>query len=470
MTFATPRAASKMNIVSVFLLILMTFAISTPANALPEVHTVTFSENASASDSVTAFETGTSPQSLTSIQSLSPRFTDAGHSFEGWNTLADGSGTSYADGSTYPFSADIGLFAQWIVIPLVHTVTFIENDSALDLVSTYMSKSAPTPLTSFANLQPMFTDSGYSFSGWNTSASGSGTSFADGSQFSFASDLSLYAQWSLMPGVPTVHTVTFMENDSASDAVSTYLSASPPVSLTLFANLQPAFVNTSHSFAGWNTSRDGGGISYSDGAQLSPALDMILYAQWTLANVDTFSFNANGGSGTVVSISAAPGSILIVPGQTGLIRAGYVLNNWNTSANGSGTKYLVGVHVTVTASIVLYAQWSGHRLAALFSAIGTFRSNSSALSPALKSQVNRIAHTIESRRYHSVTLFGYTAATGLRSFNVALSRSRAANAAIFLRHVLNLMKVHGVAITSAGEGAIAGQSSSAYSRVEVFGV
>jgi uncharacterized repeat protein (TIGR02543 family) len=303
MTVATPRVASILNIASVFLLILMTFAISTPANAFPEVHTVTFSENASASDSVTAFETGTSPKSLTLIQDLSPSFSDAGYTFEGWNTSADGSG-----------------------------------------------------------------------------------------------------------------------------------------------------------------------ISYSDGAQLSFKLDLVLYAQWTLAIVDTFSFNANGGNGSVASISEAPGSTLTVPGQTGLIRAGFVLNNWNTNANGSGTKYLVGAHVTVTASILLYAQWSGHKFATLFSAIGAFKSNSSSLSPALKSQINRIALTIKSRRYHTVTLFGYTAATGLRSFNVALSRSRAANAAIFLRHELNLLKVHGVAISSAGEGAIAGQSSRAYSRVEVFGV
>jgi hypothetical protein len=385
MTFATPRVASILNIASVLLLILMTFAISIPANAFPEVHTVTFSENASASDSVTAFETGTSPKSLTLIQDLSPSFSDAGYTFEGWNTSADGSGASYPDGSTYPFNVDIGLFAQWIAFPEVHTVTFSENASASDSTSTYLSASAPTPLT-------------------------------------------------------------------------------------LFANLQPEFVNTSHSFAGWNTSRDGSGISYSDGAQLSFKLDLVLYAQWTLAIVDTFSFNANGGNGSVASISAAPGSTLTVPGQTGLIRAGFVLNNWNTNANGSGTKYLVGAHVTVTASILLYAQWSGHKFATLFSSIGAFKSNSSSLSPALKSQINRIALTIKSRRYHTVTLFGYTAATGLRSFNVALSRSRAANAAIFLRHELNLLKVHGVAISSAGEGAIAGQSSSAYSRVEVFGV
>ena len=386
MTFATtPRIASILNVASAFLLILMTFAISTPANAFSEVHTVTFFENASASDSVTAFETGTSPQSLTLIQDLSPSFTDAGYSFKGWNTSADGSGASYADGSTYQFNADIGLFAQWIAMPAVHTVTFKENDSASDSVTSFETGTSPQSLTLIQDLSPSFTDAGYSFKGWNTSADGSGASYADGSTYPFNTDIGLFAQWNL------------------------------PV-------------------------------------------------------VDTFSFNANGGNGSVASISASPGSTLTVPGQTGLIRAGFVLNNWNTRANGSGSKYLVGAHVTVTASILLYAQWNGHKVATLFSAIGAFKSHSSSLSAALKSQINRIAHTIESRRYHTVTLFGYTAPTGLISFNVTLSRSRAENAANYLRHELNLLKVHGVSISSAGEGAIAGQSSSAYSRVEVFGV
>src|SRR5690554_3810883 len=40
-------------------------------------------------------------------------FIYAGYSFNSWNTAADGSGTSYADGATYNFSADITLYAQW---------------------------------------------------------------------------------------------------------------------------------------------------------------------------------------------------------------------------------------------------------------------------------------------------------------------------------------------------------------------
>ena len=40
-------------------------------------------------------------------------FTRTGYTFSGWNTAANGSGTAYADGATYSFSADITLYAQW---------------------------------------------------------------------------------------------------------------------------------------------------------------------------------------------------------------------------------------------------------------------------------------------------------------------------------------------------------------------
>ena len=41
-------------------------------------------------------------------------FLYAGYTFAGWNTASNGSGTSYADGASYPFTADITLYAQWV--------------------------------------------------------------------------------------------------------------------------------------------------------------------------------------------------------------------------------------------------------------------------------------------------------------------------------------------------------------------
>ena len=40
-------------------------------------------------------------------------FTRSGYSFSGWNTAANGLGSSYADGASYPFTASVTLYAQW---------------------------------------------------------------------------------------------------------------------------------------------------------------------------------------------------------------------------------------------------------------------------------------------------------------------------------------------------------------------
>ncbi|MEZ5256618.1 MAG: InlB B-repeat-containing protein, partial [Ilumatobacteraceae bacterium] len=57
-------------------------------------------------------------QTSTSQASLSANaFTRSGYTFSGWNTAADGSGTSYAEGGTYPFSSNTTLFAQWTALP-----------------------------------------------------------------------------------------------------------------------------------------------------------------------------------------------------------------------------------------------------------------------------------------------------------------------------------------------------------------
>ncbi|WP_161934669.1 InlB B-repeat-containing protein, partial [Lactococcus lactis] len=39
------------------------------------------------------------------------------------------------------------------------------------------------------------TRSGYTFTGWNTSADGSGTSYAPGADLTLSNDTTLYAQW-----------------------------------------------------------------------------------------------------------------------------------------------------------------------------------------------------------------------------------------------------------------------------------
>jgi|GEM_PF-884047 len=156
-------------------------------------HAVTFNENLQKGISLTASQSSSIPSTLTLCSKLTPSFTNPGFAFKNWNTAANGTGTSYNDGAQYSFSNDLILYAQWS--PTNHIVTFNQNRNVNDGTFSVEVKATQSPLTSFANLSPAFSNPGYSFSNWNTKANGLGIRYTNGQVYSFASDLTLYAQW-----------------------------------------------------------------------------------------------------------------------------------------------------------------------------------------------------------------------------------------------------------------------------------
>ena len=148
------------------------------------------------------------------------------------------------------------------------------------------SMSAQSGSSSSALTSNSFTRTGYTFSGWNTSADGSGTAYADGASYDFAADVTLYAQWNLV-------SVTFDAN-SGSGSMSAQ-SGSSPSALT-----SNSFTRVGYQFSGWNTSADGSGTAYADGASYDFVADLTLYAQWTKYCVPS---ETSDGSATILSFT-----------------------------------------------------------------------------------------------------------------------------------------------------------------------
>jgi uncharacterized repeat protein (TIGR02543 family) len=262
-------------------------------------------------------------------------FTRAGYSFSGWNSLANGSGTGYSDGSTYPFTASVTLYAQWTPDPS-YTVTFNSNGGAGTMAAE--TDNLPTALT-----PNVFTRAGYSFSGWNSLANGSGTGYSDGSTYPFTSSATLYAQWAV-----TSYTVTFNANGGTGAMAAE--TDNTPTALT-----PNAFTQTGYSFSGWNTLAGGSGTGYGDGATYPFTSSVTLYAQWTPDASYTVLFNSNGGTGTMASETDNVPTALTPNAFT---QTGYSFSGWNSLANGSGTGYSDGATYPFTASVTLYAQWT----------------------------------------------------------------------------------------------------------------
>ena len=121
------------------------------------------------------------------------------------------------------------------------------------------------------------------------------------------------------------------------------------------------FTRNDYTFTGWNTQADGKGTAYKPGDSFKLTdEDTVLYAQWSKnapAQVNV-SYDANGGTGTMKSITGDVGSKIVIE-QNGFARSGYTFTGWNTQADGKGIAYKAGDSFALTdKDTVLYAQWS----------------------------------------------------------------------------------------------------------------
>jgi uncharacterized repeat protein (TIGR02543 family) len=120
-----------------------------------------------------------------------------GYTFAGWNTAANGSGTSYAVGATFTVpAANTTLYAQWTINS--YTVTYDGNGNTggsapVDGGSPHIYNSTVTVPGAGSLIR-----FGYTFAGWNTAADGSGTAYTVGATFTMpAANTTLYAHWTI---------------------------------------------------------------------------------------------------------------------------------------------------------------------------------------------------------------------------------------------------------------------------------
>ncbi|MBR2369189.1 MAG: InlB B-repeat-containing protein [Paludibacteraceae bacterium] len=71
---------------------------------------------------------------------------------------------------------------------------------------------------------------------------------------------------------------------------------------------------------------------------------------------NTVSFDANGGSGSMSSMTFGKGETKTLTANT-FTRTGYTFTGWNTKSDGSGTSYTNKQSITPTENLTLYAQW-----------------------------------------------------------------------------------------------------------------
>jgi uncharacterized repeat protein (TIGR02543 family) len=211
-------------------------------------------------------QTGDSASDVT-VSTTEP--TRDGYSFTGWNTAADGSGTSYSgdDSYTLPNSGTDTLYAQW----QINTVT-LEYDPRGGAAEPGDQTGDSASDVTVSTTEP--TRAGYTFTGWNTAANGSGTSYAGDDTYTLPNSGTdtLYAQWQ-------INTVT-LEYDPRGGSGEPDDQSGDAASDVTVSTTEPT--RDGYSFTGWNTVADGSGTSYAgdDSYTLPNSGTDTLYAQW----------------------------------------------------------------------------------------------------------------------------------------------------------------------------------------------
>jgi uncharacterized repeat protein (TIGR02543 family) len=200
------------------------------------------------------------------------------------------------------------------------------------------------------------TKTGYTFSGWNTAANGSGTAYAGGASFTIpASNTTLFAQWT----ASTTYTMTYDANGGTgtlTDPSSPYTSGA---TVTVLNPTAGPITRTGYTFAHWNTAPNDSGTSYSPTNTFTILANTTLYAIWTVNNYTvTYDGNTNTGGTAPASQSGDYNTSITLAGAGTLTKNGYIFAGWNTAADGSGTEYAAGASFTIPANnVTLYAQW-----------------------------------------------------------------------------------------------------------------
>ena len=160
--------------------------------------------------------------------------------------------------------------------------------------------------------------------------------------------------------IPT-DTITF---DSEGGSAVSSMSGPDGTMITLPA--APTYPG--YSFNGWFVATSGGSALTSP---YTLAGSTTLYAQWSLSAYSiTFAPNfpvPTKGSGTMATESVAFGVATVLPPDA-FSDTGYTFAGWSTNPGGGGNTYSNGQSITVSAPVVLYAQWSANLYTVTYSA------------------------------------------------------------------------------------------------------
>ena len=257
-----------------------------------------------------------------------------GTNFAGWNTQANGNGTPYSPGASYPVTGLATLYAQWAQ---VFIVTYYGNGNTGGTVPAAQSGAPQTYITIPAEVP---TRTNYTFGGWCVNQNGQGQIYNPGASVHLTGNIPLYAKWDC--------TVSYNLNGG---------SGAAPASVTVTAGQSVqvpsgTYTKEGFTFSGWNTNNSGTGTNYNAGDSFTPDGHTTLYALWyNTMDIEDFASPTPVIAGTFSVNSEATWNTALASIQSGGNDKNYVINL-------TGNFTLAGIPITTYSFLVLFIAFS----------------------------------------------------------------------------------------------------------------
>lgn len=311
------------------------------------------------------------------------------HTFAGWNTMADGTGTPYAPGASLTLGAsDVVLYAQWNLLPAITSVSPANGATGIDVateIQVYFNKEMEPASVSAATVT-LSDEFGNPVSG-----SVSYDVMARAALFTPGAALVGLASYTAavttgvadLEGNSLAADYTWVFSTAALGTVSTPIlnpggGTYPPGQLILVTCATPS-AEIWYTTDGVTDPALGVGTQISSGDHIGLSLPstttiraIAILDGWNSSSIvqQTYiilpeyavTYNPNGAAGSTMTTFYLEGSNVTVSPNS-YTRTGYIFMGWNTQPGGTGVDYQPGNTFAINNNIVLYAQWASDGLA-----------------------------------------------------------------------------------------------------------
>ena len=319
--------------------------------------------------------------------------TRTGYTLQGWNTAADGSGTSLAGGTSQTYYSNMTLYALWRpASPGAPTVsTLVSGNTTVTATVTGAAASGTTvgPANSFS-VQAFDSTGTTAISGKTCTVLASASPLScvingltNGTAYKFKATAinttsSATGAASSTSATPAPFVVTYSLNGGTLATTTANYTLGTPLIL-------PLPTKSGNTFTGWNNpSNTSVGV---DGSSYSPTATITLTAQWSPATY-TITYNGNGADGGTVAAAGSFtfGNSYSIAAKGTMTKSGYTFAGWTTASNGTGTLYanatdsVASSAATYTAAnnLTVYAKWTPQVYVVTYNANGATGSPSRA--------------------------------------------------------------------------------------------